>query len=84
MPTLLEAMQEQNRLLVEQNRLLQNVALIETSNATGVEARGGMMTDYDLQLILMSDNPLKAIDRWNESRGHGRGRRVKVAPQKAP
>lgn len=32
----------------------------------------GMMTEYDVQLICMAEDTIEAVDRWNESRGHGR------------
>lgn len=64
MPTLLEAIQEQNLLLAEQNRLLRQAANVETGSKNS-EERGGLMTERDLQLILMSDDVIGAIDKWN-------------------
>jgi hypothetical protein len=75
--TMLEAIQDQNRLLSEQNRLLREAAIIETSSKN-INDRRGMMTEYDCQLICMSDDILAAIARWNTSRGHGRGRKKQV------
>lgn len=74
---MLEAIQEQNRLLAEQNRFLRETAIIETSSIN-IKDRGGMMKEYDCQLICQSDDVLAAIDRWNISRGHGRGRKKQV------
>ena len=73
MATLIEVIQEQNRLLAEQNRLLREATIIEAGAGSNEES-AGMMTDRDLQLILMSDNILAAIDRWNKKCGHGRSR----------
>jgi hypothetical protein len=59
---------EQNRLIAEQNALLMQIAAGQEQRVAGEHTTGRMMTDHDLQLILMSDNILAAIDRWNASR----------------
>jgi hypothetical protein len=66
---LVELIKEQNRLLQQQNALLQeNRANLVTTRSsepqTGGERR--MMTEYDLQLILMAVDISKAISNWNK------------------
>lgn len=55
--------QEQNRLLAEQNALLSRIA--DASNMAVAERYDAMMTDQDCLLICMSDNIMQAIDNWN-------------------
>ena len=72
----LEAIREQNRLISEQNALLRKLAMQSEIRAQEeMQSSGRMMTERDLQLILNSDDILAAADRWNESCGHGRGKR---------
>lgn len=71
------AIREQNRLLQQQNELLMQLTEREElpCSAPQESRTGRMMTDHDLQLILMSDNILEAIDRWNAHCGYGRNKR---------
>ncbi len=65
----LSAIREQNRLIAEQNVLLMQLSAGSEQQQPDREySTGRMMTDHDLQLILMSDDVLTAIDRWNNSR----------------
>lgn len=66
MQAYVDALKEQNRLLAEQNRLLRQAPTVEIGSKNS-EERDGLMTERDLQLILMSDDVLAAIDRWNKS-----------------
>lgn len=69
MSAIVEAIREQNQLISEQNELLRQI----TMQAEVEESQEGRtMTERDLQLILMSDNILAAIDRWNASRRKSR------------
>jgi hypothetical protein len=70
----ISAIREQNRLIAEQNALLMQVVSGQEQKAEREHTTGRMMTDHDLQLILMSDNILDAIDRWNASRPKRRSR----------
>lgn len=55
--------QEQNRLLAEQNALLLRIA--NANSLAEQESGDGVMTDQDCLLICMADNILQAIDNWN-------------------
>lgn len=62
-----ELLQQQNKLIEEQNRLLK--ALVESgANSTDLprveHTARRMMTEHDLLLIASSDDILRAIDRW--------------------
>lgn len=63
---MLDLLREQNRLLAEQNCLLQKTKNVDTSSKNNLD-RGGLMTEYDLQLILNSPDISEAITRWNKS-----------------
>ncbi len=73
----LEAIQESNRLLTDQNALLSRIAEQELPSTDPAHHAGHLMNDYDLQLILMSDNILGAIDQWNRLCDERKKRRLK-------
>ena len=66
---IVELIKEQNRLLQQQNDLLRDnqVQLASTrSHHPDTASESRMMTEYDLQLIVMAEDVLKAVDRWNK------------------
>jgi hypothetical protein len=67
-----DAIREQTRMIAEQNRLM---GLMVELPAREFSTPGRMMNEHDLHLILMSDNIMEAIDRWNSGRKPQRGRR---------
>lgn len=73
----LAAIQESNRLLAEQNVLLMRIAEQELPPADPAHRAGHMMNESDLQLILMSDDIMAAIDRWNRSCDERKKRRLR-------
>ncbi len=79
MSAALEAIREQNRLINEQNALLRQLAVQSEIRAQEeMVSSGRMMTERDLQLILMSDDVLGAVDRWNAGRRNGRRWRLRT------
>ena len=80
MYAMLEAIQEQNRLLTEQNAMLAQMANEQEAVLDPTQdtfSNCDMMTDHDLQLILNSPNIYKAIDRWNKRCDERAKRRLK-------
>lgn len=73
----LAAIQESNRLLTVQNALLTQMAGQEMPIIEPAHRAGHMMTEYDLQLILLSDDIIGAIDQWNRLCDERKKRRLK-------
>lgn len=73
----LAAIQESNRLLTDQNALLMRIAAQELPPAEPAHRAGRLMNEYDLQVILLSDNILGAIDSWNRASDERRKRRLR-------
>lgn len=65
MSAMVEAIREQTRMITEQNRLL---GLMTEMPAYVFSAPGRMMSEMDLHNILLSDDVVGAIDRWNAGR----------------
>lgn len=78
MSAMVEAIQEQNRLLTVQNALLARMAETPAVDPTNDDfSNCDMMTEHDLQLILNSPNIYTAIDRWNKRCDERAKRRLK-------
>jgi len=65
----------QNQLLEEQVRLLRELQSAQQLVVTGMPEpvptpAGKMMSEHDLLLIVMADDVLAAVNRWNKSLKH--------------
>lgn len=73
----LVAIRESNRLLSDQNALLMRIAEQDLPQVEPPQRAGHMMNEHDLQLILMSDDIIGAIDQWNRLCDERKKRRLR-------